>query len=48
MREAPFLPSYAVTSFQKYYGIFIGLNISDGDDMELYKEEDYTEVIIPL
>lgn len=47
MREAPFLPSYAVTSFQKYYGIFIGLNISDGNDMELYKEEDYTEGLMP-
>lgn len=47
MREAPFLPSYAVTSFQKYYSIFIGLNISDGDDIELYKEGDYTEGLMP-
>ena len=47
MREAPFLSSYAVTSFQKYYSIFIGLNISDGDDIELYKEGDYTEGLMP-
>lgn len=47
MREAPFLSSYAVTSFQKYYNIFIGLNTSDGDDIELYKEGDYTEGLMP-
>lgn len=42
-----FFSSYAVTSFQKYYSIFIGLNIADGDDIELYKEGDYTEGLIP-
>ena len=47
MREAPFLSSYAVTSFQKYYNIFIGLNISNGDGIELYKEGDYTEGLMP-
>lgn len=47
MREASFLSSYAVTSFQKYYSIFIRFNISDGDDIELYKEGDYTEGLIP-
>lgn len=45
--EAPFLSSYAVTSFQKYYNIFIGLNISNGDGIELYKEGDYTEGLMP-
>ena len=47
MREASFLSSYAVTSFQKYYSIFIGFNISDGDDIELCKEGDYTEGLMP-
>ena len=47
MREAPFFSSYSVTSFQKYYSIFFGLNISDGDDIELYKEGDYTEGLMP-
>ena len=42
-----FFSSYAVTSFQKYYSIFIGLNIADGDDIELYKEGDYTEGLMP-
>ena len=42
-----FFSSYVVTSFQKYYSIFIGLNISDGDDIELYKEGDYTEGLMP-
>ena len=47
MREASFLSSYAVTSFQKYYSIFIGFNISDGDDIEICKEGDYTERLMP-
>lgn len=42
-----FFSSYVVTSFQKYYSIFIGLNISDGDDIEHYKEGDYTEGLMP-
>ncbi len=31
----------------KISSIFIGLNISDGDDIELYKEGDFTEGLMP-